>query len=92
MCKGFRGENLLLLTLFLTMRSTLSAAEIQLRPTAHPKGAVVTLGDVADVVSADRHQVDALATIELFPAPSAGRPRFLRARIFRRSWPSGKSI
>ena len=40
----------------------------------------MTLGDVADVVSADRHQVDALATIELFPAPSAGRPRFLRAQ------------
>lgn len=57
-----------------------SAAEIVLRAKCQPSGPVVRLADVADVVSSDPRQVEALGALELFPAPPAGQPRFLRLR------------
>ena len=56
------------------------AAELRLRRQCAGEGAVVKLGDVAEIFSADRKEVDRLASIELFPAPMAPQQRFLRVR------------
>lgn len=56
------------------------AAEIQLHSDCRARGAVVTLGDVAQVASADAQEAARLNAIELFPAPPPGRQRFVRLR------------
>jgi flagella basal body P-ring formation protein FlgA len=56
------------------------AALLRLRNECTGRGAVVTLGDVAEIFAADASQAKALAAIELFPAPAAPRQRFLRLR------------
>ncbi|KKL76237.1 hypothetical protein LCGC14_2046890, partial [marine sediment metagenome] len=55
------------------------AAEIRLRPQYRSDGTVVTLGHVADIITADQRQAETLAAIELFAPPVAGR-RFVRMR------------
>ena len=57
-----------------------SAALFRLRAQCQSSGAVVTLGDVAEISAADPQQADALAAVELFPAPPAPRQRFVRLR------------
>ena len=56
------------------------AAELRLRSQCRSDGTIVTLGDLAEIFAADRQQADALAAVELFPAPSASRQRFVRVR------------
>ncbi len=56
------------------------AAELQLRPECRASGPVVTLGDVADVLSSDSTESERLAAMELFPAPPSGTRRYLRVR------------
>jgi flagella basal body P-ring formation protein FlgA len=56
------------------------AAELSLRRQCGSSGSVVTLGDVAEIYTADAKQVEYLAAIELFPAPSATQQRVLRVR------------
>ncbi len=56
------------------------AALLRLRSACQSDSAVLTLGDVAEIVAADEKQAHALAAIELFPAPPAGRQRFIRLR------------
>jgi flagella basal body P-ring formation protein FlgA len=56
------------------------AAEIKLRGDCHPSGALVRLGDVADIHSNDEKQGQSLAAVELFPAPVVGQSRFVRVR------------
>jgi flagella basal body P-ring formation protein FlgA len=56
------------------------AAELQLRAECRCLRPIVRLGDVADVVAADARQADALAAVELFPAPPPGAKRFLSPR------------
>lgn len=56
------------------------AAEIRLKPQASPAGAMVTLGDIADIFAADSAEAERLRAIELFPSPPAGRERFVRPR------------
>ena len=56
------------------------AAEFQLKTRCQADGALVTLGDVADIYAVDQQQADRLAAIELFPAPVASRQRFVRLR------------
>ena len=56
------------------------AAEFQLRSEVHPQGAVVTLGDVAEVYANDSRQVNQLTTLELFPAPPAGAKKVVHVR------------
>lgn len=58
----------------------LRAAEIRLKPQAAPNGAMVTLGDLADVFATDSAESERLRGIELFPSPPQGRERFVRAR------------
>src|SRR5688572_19820197 len=57
-----------------------SAAEIRLKPQARTSASVVTLGDVADVFTADAFQGEQLRGIELGPAPAPGRRRYVRVR------------
>jgi flagellar basal body P-ring formation protein FlgA len=64
---------------FLAVRS-LAAAELQLRAQCNPAGPVVTLGDVAEIGSADTVQTARMAAIELFPTPSAQEPRIVKVR------------
>jgi flagella basal body P-ring formation protein FlgA len=68
------------LAIALAAVSSSRAAEIRLRPQCMASGPLVKLGDVADIVTADKRQADALAAIELFPAPAAPQQRFLRVR------------
>jgi flagella basal body P-ring formation protein FlgA len=54
-------------------------AELRLKPQCRSKAAVVTLGDIAEILTADRQQAEALAAIELFAPPVAGQ-RFVALR------------
>jgi flagella basal body P-ring formation protein FlgA len=53
---------------------------LRLRSECQSRGAVVTLGDVAEISAADAQQADALAAMELFPTPPASGQRFVRLR------------
>jgi flagella basal body P-ring formation protein FlgA len=57
-----------------------AAAEFRLRSQCTASGAVVTLGDVAEVFAADRRQAETLSAVELFPSPTAPQQRFVRVR------------
>jgi flagella basal body P-ring formation protein FlgA len=57
-----------------------SAAEIQLRSTAHPQGSLVVLGDVAEIFAREAQQAEDLKQAELFPAPALGSKRYVRMR------------
>ncbi|OHB65924.1 MAG: flagella basal body P-ring formation protein FlgA [Planctomycetes bacterium RBG_13_63_9] len=60
--------------------AVVQAAEIRLRTECRCDGPLVTLGDVAEVFAADRHQAEALTAVELFPTPSASRQRCVSLR------------
>lgn len=60
--------------------SLLSAAEIVFKPTHYAGGSLITLGDLAEIYTQDADRRAALARIELFPAPPAGRQRTVRLR------------
>jgi flagella basal body P-ring formation protein FlgA len=59
------------------------AAEIALRPAATPEGAVVRLGDVAEVRGAPNEAAAKMAALPLMPAPAPGTKQFLTARQIR---------
>ncbi|MFH1268765.1 MAG: flagellar basal body P-ring formation chaperone FlgA, partial [Planctomycetota bacterium] len=56
------------------------AAELRLHSRCEVAGPVVTLGDVAEILTSDAAQGQQLAALELFPAPSTGQSRFVRQR------------
>ena len=60
--------------------ATVPAAELRLRSECRCPGPVVTLGDVADVLTADADEAERLASLELFPTPAPGIKRYLRPR------------
>jgi len=60
--------------------ATARAAELQLRGECQAAAPMVTLGDLAEVLTADAEQARRLASLELFPAPRPGTRRFVRAR------------
>lgn len=64
----------------LAPRPAASAAEIRLRAESRPKGAIVTLGELADLRCESSGQAERLASIGLFPAPPPGVERFISAR------------
>ncbi len=66
--------------LSLVLASEVRAAEIVLRDTYQSSGPVVTLGDVAEVLGSDQRANEQLGRVDLFPAPTAGRQRFVRVR------------
>lgn len=57
-----------------------AAAELHLRRECQCDGALVTLGDVAEIYAASDVESARLAAIELFPAPAPGQSRTARAR------------
>jgi flagella basal body P-ring formation protein FlgA len=54
------------------------AAEVRLKAEAACSGAIVRLKDVADVTSTSENEAAALAELQLFPVPSAGKVRNVR--------------
>src|SRR3954462_961985 len=58
----------------------MAAVDIKLRERVALRGSVIRLGDVADVVTADRQQARQLSSLPLMPAPAPGTERYLRAR------------
>lgn len=56
------------------------AAELRLHAECRCAQSLVRLGDVAEIHAADAAQAEELEAIELFPTPSPGRKRFIRAR------------
>lgn len=74
----------LLLAAAITLVATAApAAEIVLRERAVPAGAVVRLGDVADIGAATAAERDALVMTPLAPAPARGVARHLRVGEIR---------
>ena len=65
----------LLLTLFVC--STSQGAELLLRERATQRGAIVRLGDIADISAASTMEVRSLSGTPLFPAPAPGTKQFL---------------
>jgi flagella basal body P-ring formation protein FlgA len=56
------------------------AAELRLRAQCAAERPLVRLGDVAEIVGGERAESDALAAVELFPAPAAHEQRSLGVR------------
>ena len=54
-----------------------SAAQLRLQREVHPNGALVVLGDVAEIIANDAGEAKRLSAIELFPTPAGARKRFL---------------
>ena len=54
------------------------AAEIRLRAQCGHAGALVVLGDLADIFAVNDDELARLKAIELFPAPARGETRFVR--------------
>ena len=69
---------LLYSTLFTLAAWSADAAEVRLKPEAVCSGAIVRLKDVAEIISADQNEAAALAELQLFPVPSAGKARSVR--------------
>jgi flagellar basal body P-ring formation protein FlgA len=68
-----------LYTVLLTFAAwSADAAEVRLKSEATCSGAVVRLKDVAEIVSGDEGEAAALAELQLFPVPSAGKTRLVR--------------
>jgi flagella basal body P-ring formation protein FlgA len=57
-----------------------AAVDVRLRERIAPHGAVVRLGDVAEIATVDRQQARQLGSLPLMPAPAPGTERFLRTR------------
>jgi len=55
-------------------------AELRLRAECRARGSLVTLGDVAEILAPRQEAADALAAVELFPAPPRGEQRTVRLR------------
>jgi flagella basal body P-ring formation protein FlgA len=78
MSQSMRPITIVLLAIVALAARPLAGAELQLRARCQPRGAVVTLGDVAEVVAADPRQAEPLVAIELFSAPAPGQQRVVR--------------
>jgi flagella basal body P-ring formation protein FlgA len=70
----------LAITLLVAGLAGVQAAEIRLRSQSEATTPVLTLGDVAEILSSDPAETQQLAAIELGSAPPPGQQRFLRVR------------
>src|SRR6188768_3768703 len=68
----------LLLSAFIVASAT--GTEVKLRERVMPQSSVVRLGDVAEIVTADRQLARKLAVVPLMPAPAPETERFLQKR------------
>jgi flagella basal body P-ring formation protein FlgA len=57
-----------------------AAIDVKLRERVAPRGSVIRVCDVAEIVTADRQQARQLAALPLMPAPAPGTEQFLRSR------------
>lgn len=62
------------------LATTASAAEIRLKPATVIDAPIVRLGDLAEVTAPFASDAEALASIELFPAPIPASSRYVRSR------------
>jgi flagella basal body P-ring formation protein FlgA len=74
------GQLLLVLATSAMSTTPVTAVEIRLRSDSQPAGAVVLLGDVAQITASSSAERRRLEAIELFPAPSAGGRQTVRRR------------
>lgn len=75
-----RGRALLAFAIVIAAALSARAAEIRLLSEATPAGAVVRLGDIAEVFAADNERVAVLRSAELCPAGGSDSRRTLSAR------------
>lgn len=75
-----RGTVRLLIALAISGLGIAPGAEIRLRTQCETSGAVLTLGEVAEIFSSNAEEIRQLAAVELGPAPPPGQQRFLRVR------------
>ncbi len=61
-----------------SVAASAAKVEVKLRERVAPKSSVVRLGDVAEIVVADRQLARQLAAVPLMPAPAPETERFLR--------------
>ena len=80
MTKTTHLRALFLLAAVVVAQSAAQGAELRLRAECTPTGAMVRLGDVAEVLANDTAVVAQLSTVELFPVPAAGAQRYVRLR------------
>lgn len=76
-------QTLAAFAVLLAIAPAANAAEIRLHSEATVHGPVVTLGDVAQIASADDEQAAELAGIELAISPPPGEQRSIKAREIR---------
>jgi flagella basal body P-ring formation protein FlgA len=80
MTKNLHKLTLGLLLMSIAGSPAIAATDIRLREQVAMRGSMVRLGDVAEVINADRQQARQLAAVPLIPAPAPGTQRFLRKR------------
>jgi hypothetical protein len=68
------------------------AAEVRLKSEAVCSGAIVRLKDVAEITSENENEAAALAELQLFPVPSAGKLPMSAGVRFENYWPFPTSI
>jgi len=72
-------QSIFLYSLILTLFAwSTEGADVRLKSEAVCSGAIVRLKDVAEIVSENEDEAAALAELQLFPVPSAGKPRNVR--------------
>lgn len=72
-------RRILLYSTLLTLAAwSADAAEVRLKSEAVCSGAIVRLKDVAEILSSDENEAAALAELQLFPIPGAGKVRCVR--------------
>ena len=77
----------------LILSAAAPAAEIRLKPQCTATRAVITLGDLAEIVGSDDAEVARLAATELAPAPAPGQQRFFRIREIQDAlWARGVNL
>jgi flagella basal body P-ring formation protein FlgA len=77
---NIRFQSIVLLAVCLGTAISAHSAELRLRQQCSPKNALVKLGDIAEIITTDAKEADALNQIELFPAPASDQPRVLKVR------------
>src|SRR5690606_18602889 len=76
----FRDLRQAIVIVLITASMATAATSVTLHEQALLSNSVVTLGDLATVVDADRQQARELASLPLLPLPAPGTTRHLRLR------------
>ncbi len=82
-CRIYAVAGIVVVTCCTVWCGAATAAQLRLRSDVHPSGALVLLGDVAEIVANDANEAQRLSATELFPTPSSARKRFLDVHELR---------